>query len=347
VTWLSWRQFRWSAATAAVGLVAVAILLALTPQGHVLAGCSAPIGCTVGAHKLLGLSHDHLLKYLSTALVGVPALIGAFWGAPLIARELESGSFRLVWTQSVTRGRWFVTKVALVGVSAAVACGLLSMMLGWWSSAAVNSGRISPAMFAERGIVPIGYAVFALAVGLTAGLLIRRTLPAMAVTFVVFVAARMAVQFWLREHLVPAAHAALRIGSGLGISQSRSGISLFPPQQPIKGAWVFSRSIVDSAGHAPTSAFVTKACQIPSGRTTAPGAPLPPGRGIHSTQVPLAVQRSLQECIAKVSARYHEAVTYQPASHYWALQSVETALFVGVALLLMGFSFWWIRERIA
>ena len=236
---------------------------------------------------------------------------------------------------------------ALVGGAAAITCGLLSMMLGWWSSVAVNSGRISPAMFAERGVVPIGYAVFALAVGLIAGLLIRRTLPAMAVTFVVFIAARMAVQFWLREHLVPAAHAAVPIGRGLGISSTPTGVSLIPPEQPIKGGWVLSRSIVDGAGHAPSSAFVTKACRIPAGLTTAPGAPPPPGGPQQSGQAPPSVQHALQECIAKVSARYHEAVTYQPASHYWALQSAETALFVGVALLLMGFSFWWIRDRLA
>ena len=41
----------------------------------------------------------------------MPALIGAFWGAPLITREFEAGTFRLAWNQSVTRARWLAIKL--------------------------------------------------------------------------------------------------------------------------------------------------------------------------------------------------------------------------------------------
>ena len=55
---------------------------------------------------------------LITLVLVVPALIGMFWGAPLIAHELETGTFRLAWTQSVSRRRWLLVKMGLVGLAA-------------------------------------------------------------------------------------------------------------------------------------------------------------------------------------------------------------------------------------
>ena len=132
----------------------------------------------------------------------MPALIGVFWGAPLVARELETGTYRLAWNQSVTRTRWLAVKLGLIGLAAMAAAGLLSLMVTWWSSPidqalaargpqrAQRRNRFAPLLFGARGIVPIGYAAFAFALGVTVGVLIRRTLPAMATTLAVFVAVR-------------------------------------------------------------------------------------------------------------------------------------------------------------
>ena len=62
-----------------------------------------------------------------------PALMGIFWGAPLIARELETGTNRLAWNQSVTRTRWTAVKLGLVGLAAVGTAGLLSLMISWWA----------------------------------------------------------------------------------------------------------------------------------------------------------------------------------------------------------------------
>jgi ABC-type transport system involved in multi-copper enzyme maturation permease subunit len=339
MTWLTWRQFRVSASAAMIGLLIAAFLLALTPHGA-LAQCAGASGCAVAPGKFLGLSHDHLLKYLSTALVALPALVGAFWGAPIIARELEAGTYRLAWTQSVTRRRWFATKITIIGLAVAAVCGLLSLMLGAWSSAAVNRGRLDPAMFAERGIAPIGYAVFALAVGVTAGLFIRRTVPAMAVTLFVFLGARMSFQFWVRAHLIALKHTTFALDGGLGIAQTPSGISLIAPTPNIPGAWIISSRLEDGSGHEPTKAFVTSAC----GQIGPPPAPLA-RQG--TSEVPRSVQHGLNDCITAVSSRFHVVAAYQPASHYWALQAAETAIFGGVGLALIGLCFWWLRHRLA
>jgi hypothetical protein len=337
--WLTWRQFRISAGFVALALAVMAVLLAVTPQGSELASCVGQQGCPVIADKFLGLSHDHLLQFLSTLLVGLPALIGAFWGAPLIARELESGTYRLAWTQSVTRTRWLAVKIGSIAVAGAAACGLLSLMLTKWSSASINSGRLQPAMFAERGIVPIGYAVFALALGVVAGLLIRRTVPAMAATLVAFLGTRIAMQFGLRAHLAPAKHLTTGLHQGLGIANGPSGMTLIPPSLNIPGAWTLSTRLVDNAGHAPSHAFVQSAC----GQG---GPPPPPGAG-PTSRVPVAVQHSFDHCLTQVTARFHVVATYQPAGHYWPLQWAETGIYLGLAAALIGFVFWWVHRRLS
>ena len=117
-------------------------------------------------------------------LGAAPAVIGAFWGAPLVARELEAGTHRLVWNQSVTRTRWLATKLGTVTLAAAAAVGVLTVAVSWWADpldGAISStrgslpSRITPVTFAMRGIVPVSYAVFAVVLGVTVGVVLRRS----------------------------------------------------------------------------------------------------------------------------------------------------------------------------
>ena len=145
---------------------------------------------------------DAIYPVLFIAGLGVlylpPALIGLFWGAPLVTRELEAGTFRLAWNQSVTRTRWMAVKLALIGLAAMVTAGLLSLLITWWAGPIDRAGgfpvtagaltRFSPVLFGARDIAPVGYAAFAFALGVTAGVLVRRLLPAMVITLAVFLA---------------------------------------------------------------------------------------------------------------------------------------------------------------
>jgi hypothetical protein len=343
MTWLAWRQFRTSTIVAGTALAVMAVLLGLTTHGAHALSCAAG-GCPAPDGKLWRLSHDHLLQILSTLLVGLPAIVAVFWGAPLVARELETGTYRLAWTQSVTRTRWLAVKLAMVGLAGAVMCGLLSAMLGWWSSAAVNRGRLAPDMFAERGVAPIGYAVFALALAVAAGVVIRRTLPAMLVTLVGFTATRMLMQYFVRAHLLPASRltSPINSSSGIGIDlhQPSGQLSLQVQDASISHGWVFSTRVVDGAGHGPTTAFLQSACakviQLPRAGL--------PGPGPH--QAPPGAVRGFEQCLTNVGQRYHELITYQPMSHYWGLQLIETAIFLALAGVLVGTTFWSIRRRL-
>ena len=178
-------QFRMQAAVAFGALVVIAVVLGLTGPhlAHLydttVATCGTHGDCTSATATFL--SNDRLLQDLGNVVIALPAIIGVFWGAPLVAHELETGTHRLVWTQSVTRTRWFAVKLGLGGVASMAAAGLFSLMMTWWSSPIdrINGNRFT-SVFDQRGIVPIGYAAFAFALGVLAGVLIRRTLPAMA-----------------------------------------------------------------------------------------------------------------------------------------------------------------------
>jgi ABC-type transport system involved in multi-copper enzyme maturation permease subunit len=132
------------------------------------------------------------------------ALVGTFWGAPLVARELEAGTHRVVWNQSVTRRRWWTVKLAVVTAAAVLTAGVATILLTW-AAAPVDDladNHFSTVLFGARNLAPVGYAVFAVALGTVIGLLTRRTLPAMALTFVLFLVAQFAVPNLIRPHLL-------------------------------------------------------------------------------------------------------------------------------------------------
>jgi hypothetical protein len=197
----------------------------------------------------VGVGRDLRVRRLARPVPGadivlvIPALIGLFWGAPLAARELETGAFRLAWTQSVTRGRWLAVKLALVGLCSVAVAGLLSLMVTWWSSPLDRTYASQFIAFSERGIAPIGYAAFGFVLGVTVGLLIRRTVPAMAATVIPYIGARAAVTA-LRPHFMTAVTAAQKLPRDVNTKQL--GVDSWPTYQ--SGNWVLASKTVTTGG---------------------------------------------------------------------------------------------------
>jgi ABC-type transport system involved in multi-copper enzyme maturation permease subunit len=352
VIWLTWRQFRTQFAVVFGVLVVVAIVLALT--GHTLVNqadtylklCKADGNC--GNNPVLS-ADNNIQVGLTAALLLAPALIGIFWGAPLVARELETGTYRLGWSQSITRQRWLALKLGVVGLASVAVAGVFSLMVTWWFSPidTANANRFGLAMFGLRDIVPLGYAAFAFALGVTTGVLMRRTLPAMATTLAAYVATRLAFTFWVRPHLMSPLHtvAALSSSNSVGFSIGPAGVHVVAGPPNIPNAWVYSGDIVNNAGQAPSAAFIKAAC--PNLPTGPPAGPAGAGAAHVSVGASGGPPPAFADCIAKVAAKYHEVVTYQPASRFWAFQGIETALFLVLALLLTGLCFWWVRHRLS
>jgi hypothetical protein len=146
----------------------------------------------------------HAIPSLTFALVAVPVLAGMFWAAPLISREYEAGTHRLAWTQSVSPLRWIGTKISLMfGVTALGALGL-GALATWVLNplAPAFGGRYNSTWYAVTGVVPVAYMLFALGVGVASSALLRRTIPAMAVTLVIIAAGLIPVH-WVRQDFAP------------------------------------------------------------------------------------------------------------------------------------------------
>jgi hypothetical protein len=339
----SYWQFRLPLGIALGGLAVVAVIAGVTGPGLVhlydttVASCVSNGGSCSAALSAFN-AHDQVLQQAAQAiLLALPAIIGMFWGAPLVARELESGTFRLAWTQSRSRMRWFGGKLAVVGLATLAAQGLVSLTLTWWWSPVgrANPNRFSPALFGTFGITPLGYAAFALALGITAGVVIRRTIPAMAATLAVFAGVRLAVTYWVRPYFAAPVHAVLAIGQSdtIGLNAPRGGpvsLNFFPP--PMPDAWVRSAEVANAAGQQPSGSVLSQLC--PQFVRVVNG-----GQGnVHAT---------FAACVTKLSSTFHQTVVYQPASRYWPFQWAELGLFAALALALTAFSAWWIQRRLA
>lgn len=341
--WLTWRQFRAQAVVTSALLAGAAAVLVFSGMhlAHLydtsgIVACQAHGDCQTLASNLTTefrvSGYEYLFNFGVFAMYLTPALIGLFWGAPLVSREIEAGTLRLTWNQSISRTRWLATKLALVGLVAMAAAGLLSLALTWSASPifklALQTGptgglsisRFDPGLFGAQGIVPVGYAAFAFVLGVAMGVLIHRTLPAMAVTLVIFAAIQIAMPLWVRPHLVTPAQtvSALSPANINGIMMSSPGGQMtVTASTNLPGAWVLSNQTIKKDG------------QVFSGP-----APHACGNG------------GPQECQAAIGQLHlRQLVTYQPANRFWAFQWYETGIFLALAAALAGLCFWRVRSR--
>ena len=338
--WLTWRQLRVQAMTVVLAVAAMAVVLAVT--GPRLAEL-ATAGVDDVFDKLT--STDVSLFWAGLIAVAVvPALVGAFWGAPMVARELEAGTHRLVWSQSVTRTRWLTTKLAVTTLVAAIAVGALTLAVTWWSDpldGVVSHARgglpalLTPVSFSMRGVVPVAYTVFAVVLGVTLGAVLRRSLPAMALTLALYVAIQVAVPLWVRPHLVAPTTVTIAISAQTldGISADERGapesITVHTAQ---RGDWVLTNETLGADGR-PTAlpTWLSDCLAAAPDQFTGP---------IEASPVDPCLDRLASE-------GYIQRVVYHPAGSFWTIQWAETALYLALSGLLAGFCIWWTRNRLS
>jgi hypothetical protein len=324
MTWVMWRQYRVTAAIAGAVLVAFAVLLLVTGLQDVTRWHAALVDCAkdetcgnLAQTVSLGSGPLDTLTFLTLI---VPLLLGMFWGGPAVARERETGTVQYAWTQSVTRWRWLSVKTGWLLLAGAAFGGAVAGIVTWWYAPlnALSQSQFQPGYFDMQGIVPIGYALFAVALGITAGTLIGRSVPALAATGGVFIAIRLGVTFWVRVHYLPA------VTTIFSVTQN------FTP----KGAyWQLAQGAV-----LPDGQFTT-ALRVGPGHVIS---------GFTGPDIPAACQATSPmnatiACVARLG--YRSFTTYQPGYRFWPFQFIETGIFVALAAALIAVTFLVVRRR--
>ena len=322
MTWLTWRQYRAQFAVGTAIMAALCLLLVLTglqlvSHYHtIITACASANGngqngvnCSAGGGLFVG---GPTVGFVSLILLATPVLAGLFLGAPMVAAEFESGTTQFAWMQGITRARWLAVKAGWLLVAAAAWGGIIAALTTWWASPtnAEHGSEFYPGRFDVLYLVPVAYAAFAMALGICAGALIRRTVPAMAVTLGGFIAARIAVTLWVRPHYLSAVTVVRNLTAQTRLSGSY---------------WLISQGARNPAGQLmagpqdQTAAFGVPVGSLP--RACA-GLANPSGGLTSSCQAALTGFRSF--------------VTYQPASRFWPFQGIETGVFVGLAAILLA-----------
>ncbi|WP_328472876.1 ABC transporter permease subunit [Actinoplanes sp. NBC_00393] len=329
--WLTWRQFR---AQTLVTLGALAVLaLYLVVLGNQIrtfyttriADCTGD-ACTLARFELRA-DYGHTISVLVVVLLAVPGLIGVFWGAPLVSQELEQRTDRLVWSQSVTRTRWLVVKLTVIGLFSVAVTGVFSLLLTWSVSRydQVIGERFAAYNFGSRNIVPIGYGLFAFVLGVVVGLLVRRTLLAMALTLAAFAALQLLVPAVARQNLMPPVTETITVDAEV----LRQGVGM---------------SLEDDG------TFTLRGYTVPGGWALTDSSPLlkPDGSAYTGDDAKPCIamvgdRAESDACTAAQNLRFTH--TYQPADRYWTFQWIELGLYTALSLLLAAFGLFWLRRR--
>jgi hypothetical protein len=208
LVWVTWRQHRLALAGVAVLLGGVGLYLLITGL-KIHSAYRAVTSCHPQQSAICQVTYHTFVNYHQTAvdvllmLLAVPALVGVFVGAPLLARELETGTFRFAWTQGCGRLRWAVAKLALLAIAVTAAAGAFSLLFSWYYQpffAGRLDGVLAPQLFALRGVDFAAWTLLAFALGAIAGALIRRTVPAMAASLAGWAGLALVTALFLRKH---------------------------------------------------------------------------------------------------------------------------------------------------
>jgi len=305
MTWLLWRQHRMWLALAAVLTAAFGIPAAVTGTrlATKLIQCRASNTC--GEFDIL--QGYNTMRVIVNLTIAVPLIIGAFWGATIVGRELETGTAALVWTQSVTRRRWLSGKLATLFVASAAFSGAVAALVTWWSNPAnaTLESRFDGAQFDIQGIVPVAYTLFAVALALAAGVVLRRTVPAMATTLGGFVAVRLLVELVARPHY-------------MAPITKTTGFTKGPSADVGSGSSVLSQDLLHHG-------------QVILGPV--PGSPC----------VNAKSAEAMGSCMQRLG--YQLRTVYQPAGRYWTFQWIEFGIFAGLAVMLVAVAVIVLRRR--
>ena len=333
MAWVTWRQHRFALSGVAVLLGGLALYLWLA--GSTMHGAYAtavachPASSFACQNQVINFdsAYGTTARTVATLLLAVPMLIGAFVGAPVLARELETGTFRYAWTLGVGRRRWTVAKLVPLAVAVAIAAGLFSLLFSWYYQplfADGNSIPLDPSLFSLRWIAYAAWTLAAFAIGALAGLLIRRVVPAIAATLAACTGLMFATGLYLRQHYMTPL-----IGRNLNTSPASAWI--------ISGWWTRGGTVISRSA---MNRVLTTMFQ----QTLPPMLP----RNVKSDDIKFykgPAESQVRNYL--LHHGYTQWTGYQPGSRFWPFQSIEGGWLLALSVLLIAATVWLVRRRAA
>ena len=330
---VTWRQHRIALAGVAVLLGALAVwlwIIGLPVHRDYAALTTCHPASSPDCQDLANTFNSTwgLLGNAAILLQVLPALIGAFVGAPVLARELETGTFRYAWTQGFGRWRWALAKLVALAVVLAAATGAFSVLLSWCYQPYIATGNQDLGVYGNSPLVTVfslrevtlpAWTVATFAIGALAGMLIRRVVPAIVAALAVYAGLAIAAVAFLREHyLTP-------------LVTSNANV---PGAAWIIGQWWTKDGRFAFAGNPPNN-LLNEYCNFaPSGS---------PGKG-GSGGGPSSVNPFAQ-CLAPHG--YTNWTSYQPASRFWPFQWIEGGWLLALSVLIIAATIWLVHRRAA
>lgn len=318
MTWVIWRQHRATLAgvITLLGVLALYLWLAGTSIHHAystVSNChpSTSVACSTALSNFTQ-NYDHTANIIPALLQAVPALIGAFVGAPILARELETGTFRYAWTQGFGRWRWTLAKLLSLAIIVAVTAGIFSILFSWYYRPFLADHQATPltaTVFNLRGIGFAAWTLTAFTIGSLAGIITRRVVPAIVTTLVAYTALAVLAAAFLRHHyLAPLTTNRLHVaGSAL-----------------VTDTWGTKHGIIVFTGQAPGNVL----------QQFCPPTEIGPGKPSSD---------ALTSCLAHHG--YTTWTSYQPASRFWTFQWIESSWLIVLSILLITLTTWLVHRR--
>jgi hypothetical protein len=320
--WVAWRRYR-SALVTSVAILAVLAAYLLARGQQIRQAYDAVAACTPQSSPHCQFVFDSFqnrygnIGLLAALLLWLPGLIGAFAGAPLLARELETGTFRYAWTQGVGRMRWLVGLLVPGVLGVAAASGLMGILLTWYERPLLQSGldqRLHVSVFPLTGVAVVGWGVLAYSLGVFAGVVLRRVVPALAVTLVVWTALQYLASQLRGHYLTPLRTASLHLSDH---------------DLPIQQWWTQNGVRVGDDR-------INQALQAIGVQSNAEGIKVhvEPGQAPPQDPIQYLIQHG-----------FTQWTSYQPDRRYWPFQGIELGWLALLSAVLLGLAVWRVRRR--
>lgn len=358
MNWLIWRQHRKQFILLGV-IIGLYAALAIPTGMHfwdtyqdVLAACGSTNTCGQLTQDLLrsnwALNVNPSLpaggfNLVILLVLLVPFLLGMFVGVPLIAREYNERTNLLVWTRSVSRRKWLSIKLVWTLAGAALFAGIFTVLTTWWSQTgnALYLDRFDTIKFGLQGIAPVGYAVFAVSLGIALGTWLKRTMLAIGLTLSLLLVVQIMVSTLVRPHyMTPQTHVTSILQNKSASGDDNVAMS---PQAPEGNAhWVVGGGLVDKTGQPMSWTRPPQGCVVNN----------PVQQAAAATSSATAVTGNTSRdggpvvnllCLGKLG--YTWTAKYQPANRYWKFQGLEFGLYLALSLVPLGATYWLVLRR--